>query len=332
MINFPETNEENGFLLRYTRELEEFRLQFADPSSGELIPRQKKLYEQTVKVHTDLIIKCLEDKIEKRYNHELIRSVRNYLLPNEMDSFKQELLLKELSKLDYVFEDKPTTERIILTLPIQKSPLDYDIQLYPTENHEETEIKEAEILALRDFYKRYCNKQLLIDYRQVPVFKLRFPFINAQYRKWVFAGAVVQYYLWIIKQCKLLKPKKHIPTTILDIWKPDNTGSKKEYDRILEKLKIENPKIGCAFITEDAGQLYWNRNIHGSIQYLAAWLYVCIKQNWIDNTLTAPQYMRILNHTFNAHIGSSTPFKSINVTPPNDKHYAFFKNIPKNLP
>lgn len=133
------------------------------------------------------------------------------------------------------------------------------------------------------------------------------------------------------KPAKISKPALYKLKTILDIWRPDNTKSMNEYHRQLEYLKMENPTIEGAFLILENGAWKWNGKLYGSIQYLAGWLHICIKRNWIPKGLSASIYASILKNTFHIKM-SSTSFKGIDERPPyNEKYCAPFKNIPQNL-
>ena len=129
------------------------------------------------------------------------------------------------------------------------------------------------------------------------------------------------------------RSKKEISfLTLKDIWETDKTGTKKEYDKQFEKLKVVIIKIDAALLIEENEIWKWNRKIEGSIQYLAGWLHICYKRGWLREPYSSPELTVIVNNTFNADIASSTPFKSIKVKPPkNAKYTELFCKMPLNI-
>lgn len=128
-------------------------------------------------------------------------------------------------------------------------------------------------------------------------------------------------------ETKILKTNNQ---TLEDIWVINKRGTKKELDLYLSYLKEENPNISGPFINEINGVFHWNKNpTRGWQQYLAGFIHICIKNKWILDNYSSPQYLEILNNTFNVK-PSDKPFKSISSNPPQDKYLKPFLNLIKN--
>lgn len=165
----------------------------------------------------------------------------------------------------------------------------------------------------------------------------------------VFAQSVWEYYNWIksflpshqeknkkplLEKTKKKSTKEKKPKSILilkDIWEEDCKGTKKQYDLTINFLLEEYLPIDSSFITEISGNYYWNKvPQHGWVQYLAGFMYICIKQKWILNRYSAPKLKDILCRTFNIDEFDSKPFRSLFVSPPDNKYLKPFSLFPEN--
>lgn len=289
-------------------------------------------FQAQVDFHVSLLVGDFKDKVEKLYPSRYSPRLLPPKQRSEKDILKEEID-KMLTILNYFFSNKVIKEEPSLLLSLMFIPDPTTIRIL--EGSEEFHITKKEIQALRNFYNTHIKNKHELDYDSIIPNPHEVEKDAQDVTCKVNCLAMATFYHWLKEQHKLLRRRRNksqTPETIIEIWKPDNTGSKKEYDRMIEKLKMNNLKIDDAFISEENGKLYWNRKIYGSVNYLAAWLHLCIKRNWVDDTLSAPQYKKILNNTFNAGIGSTTPFKRIDIKPPNDEYCAPFNNIPNNIP
>jgi hypothetical protein len=120
--------------------------------------------------------------------------------------------------------------------------------------------------------------------------------------------------------------------TLFDIWEHGRESNKKEsYNKVIEFLKQQHVEIETSFVTETKGKLYWNENIRGNRQYLAAFIYTMTKKKWIAKWYKAPEYKRILENTFSDFSFNLEPFKRIDKFPPEEKYLKPFKNYPTNI-
>ncbi|MBD1396747.1 hypothetical protein H9Q13_06175 [Pontibacter sp. JH31] len=127
------------------------------------------------------------------------------------------------------------------------------------------------------------------------------------------------------------KAKPTVNLTLKDIWRPNSSGNKDEYDALIEYLKEENLDIEGPFITEQRGQLHWNKNPQkGWIQYIAALVHICIKKKWILDQYSAPQLASILSNTFNVRFNHK-PLQQVAASPTEAKYLKPFKDLPANL-
>ena len=119
---------------------------------------------------------------------------------------------------------------------------------------------------------------------------------------------------------------------LIDVWLPDNSGNKEQpYKKYIEYLKQEYKETASPFVTETSGQLYWNKMPQrGWQQYLAGFIYICIKNEWIANQYSAPNFIKILNNTFKVEPDVKW-FKSIATTPPKEKYLSPFQHLPANI-
>lgn len=313
---------------------------YNDISQGFYITDQKQLYDDAVYDYFKHLVNIFHEEINDEYGQQLMKAINT----NEKGGNKNEILRgfirRYLSVFDLIFKNLPVSEENPYRIPEREELYtNYAIFDYIFFNKGKEFCKD-EILLLRKFFDIHIRKKISIDYRVVPIDlyssgnKIEYPGNIKKYTDWLVNGALIKFYEWINeqnKQIKRTKQKAKPPETIIEIWKPDNNGSMTEYQRNIEKLKIYIEKIDGAFLSEKDGKLYWNRKIRGSILYLAAWLHICIRNGWLKDTLSAPQYRSILNNTFHAEIGSTTPFKRIDINRPAEKYCDPFNNIPINL-
>ena len=128
------------------------------------------------------------------------------------------------------------------------------------------------------------------------------------------------------------KQKNNTKLFLFDIWLPDSTGAKKrQCNKYIEYLKQDYSEIGSPFITEINGGLQWNNTPQkGWVQYLAGFIYTCLKKKWIHDTYSAPDYKAILERTFNIEFNLK-PFKHLTSAPPKQKYLEPFKGLPVNI-
>lgn len=126
------------------------------------------------------------------------------------------------------------------------------------------------------------------------------------------------------------KKKKKKPETLFEIFLPDSNGEKqKMYDFYIAYLKQEYRETHSPFVTEINGILHWN-NVSGRLQYLAGFIFTCIKNKWIADDYSAPKYKIILGKTFNIDFNPQ-PFKQLSTNPPKEKYLKPFSNLPANI-
>lgn len=123
------------------------------------------------------------------------------------------------------------------------------------------------------------------------------------------------------------QPKPNKPVFLIDIWEREKENGELHYNKAIEILKI-CPK--GKLVTEKDGILYWNRSVRGSIQYLAAFIYVMTQKKWIAKWYNAPEYKHILEKTFNTTFNDE-PFKSLEQYPPKEQYRKTFENFPVNI-
>jgi hypothetical protein len=122
---------------------------------------------------------------------------------------------------------------------------------------------------------------------------------------------------------------KKQPEMLFDIWLPE--GSSEQYKKVIEYLKQEYLETDYQFITEINGILYWNKiPQRGWQQYMAGFVYCCIKNKWIANQYSAPTLVKILNNTFNAKPNVKS-FKSISTHPPKEIYLNPFNNLAQTI-
>lgn len=92
------------------------------------------------------------------------------------------------------------------------------------------------------------------------------------------------------------------PQNLKEAWTKDEA----HYNKVMEFLKEVSPTIGCSFIND---KLQWQKFPH-SIKYLAAFTWMCIDKEHIENKYSAPDYQRIYHSTFGITFNPK-PFKSI---------------------
>ncbi len=121
--------------------------------------------------------------------------------------------------------------------------------------------------------------------------------------------------------------------TLFDIWvsEPDKKGNKEQYKEHIDFLKKINFKIDTPFVTQINDKLQWNQTPQrGWQQYMAGFIYTCMKNLWIADKYTSPDFVEILNNTFNAKPNKKW-FKSISTTAPhNPKYLEPFNSLPAN--
>lgn len=119
--------------------------------------------------------------------------------------------------------------------------------------------------------------------------------------------------------------------TFFDIWLPDRYGNKDQYKKFIDYLKRENSKIASSFVIEINDKLYWNKVPQsGWQQYMAAFVYTCIKKQWILAQHSAPTFVKVLNNTFNAKANSKW-FKAISTNPPKEIYLEPFSSLASNI-
>jgi len=107
--------------------------------------------------------------------------------------------------------------------------------------------------------------------------------------------------------------------SLFDIWEHGRESNNKEsYIKMIEFLKQQHVEVETSFVTETKGKLYWNENIRGNRQYLAAFIYTMTKKKWIAKWYKAPEYKRILENTFSDFSFNLEPFKGIDKFPPKE--------------
>ncbi|MFD3003616.1 hypothetical protein ACFS7Z_24885 [Pontibacter toksunensis] len=116
---------------------------------------------------------------------------------------------------------------------------------------------------------------------------------------------------------------------LFDIWEPGADGKKDYYYKVVERLKSDHHLIG-ALVSEQGGKLYWNRQVRGSIQYLAGLIYMLTKHAWIAGWHNAPFYKRVLERTFNITF-SAEPLKALHKFPPANEYLEPFLFLEINL-
>ncbi len=110
--------------------------------------------------------------------------------------------------------------------------------------------------------------------------------------------------------------------TLLDIWK----GTKEEYENAIKFLKKEYIGIDSPFVSIIQDKLQWNKVPQkGWVQYLSAFIHMCLAEKCIADIHSAPEYVKILSNTFNIDSFDSKPFKTISTSPPKDKYLKPFK-------
>lgn len=102
------------------------------------------------------------------------------------------------------------------------------------------------------------------------------------------------------------KDKKPKPQTLLQAWNKEK--GKTHYNKVIAYLKDrDNSLLEIPFVNEDEnGNLKWLPND----QYLGAFLKRCQALGFVDNTITAKEWVQIFNQTFNLNIAlnSAKPF------------------------
>jgi len=123
------------------------------------------------------------------------------------------------------------------------------------------------------------------------------------------------------------KEKERDNRTLENIWKSEELS----YEKLIAILKKEHHSIKSSFVNTIDNKLTWTEiPIKGFQQYLAGFIHTCIKKKFITEVISAPDYVDILNNTFNNIIPSLNLFKSINTTPPKSRKYLEpFKNLEK---
>ncbi len=125
-----------------------------------------------------------------------------------------------------------------------------------------------------------------------------------------------------------LKPINTKPNLLIDIWEANIAGTKDEYHKIIEFLKLHCCEIGKPLLTEISGKLHWYGG-KGAIQYLKGFIWTCLNKKWIIDKYSAPKYKEILKNTFDVKF-SQTPFKQLYANPPKEMYLMPFKDLPSN--
>ena len=117
-----------------------------------------------------------------------------------------------------------------------------------------------------------------------------------------------------------------------DIWLPNTGGAKDEYEIVIDLLLKENVAVGGTFLVKERVDKYvWQKlPLHCWVQYLAGFVFTCMKNKWILKDISAPALKNILLRTFNIEDFDHKPFKSLHTNPPADKYLIPFKGIPIN--
>lgn len=131
----------------------------------------------------------------------------------------------------------------------------------------------------------------------------------------------------LLKQKKTIVKPKLIAKTLDMIWSLDLDGSKSSYKEIITFLKKESIFTSNPFVEELNGALYWAKKpVKGWQQYLAGFIYTCIKNKWISDSYSAPKLVEIVNNTFNV-MPNVKSFKSLSSNPPSDQYLKPFLKV-----
>jgi|GEM_PF-5418755 len=171
----------------------------------QLIIRQKEIYEAQVERFFQFIKRCFNEAIDSNYNERLIKSIENKHVLIDRDDIRIEFLNKESAILGYIFENEPTSEKIVVTLPGSRQPnSQFTIFISKPETKQFTK---DDIIALREYYKKHILQHYPIDYRQISVDVEKLPADNNQINWLVLAGALVNYFNWITGHIDVMDSK-----------------------------------------------------------------------------------------------------------------------------
>lgn len=118
--------------------------------------------------------------------------------------------------------------------------------------------------------------------------------------------------------------------TLFDIWLPAiNEKNKGAYRTYITFIRQEYPEIAKPFVQEIGEKLFWSKNVRGWQQYMAGFIFCCIKKHWITDQYTSTEWVKLLNKSFNANPNVKS-YKNILANPPAYKYIKPFDNLPEN--
>ena len=218
-----------------------------DISQGFYITDQAQLYDEAVDDYFKHLVNIFHEEINEVHAQQLMKAINTNENAKNKNEILKKFIKKYLSIFDLIFKNLPVSEEHLFKIPDEEELYtNYAIFSYILFT-EGKQFCEDEIQSLRNFFDTHIRRRIPIDYRVIPIDlyssgnKIEYQGNTKKYTEWLVNGALIKFYEWINeqnKQIKRTKQKAHPPETIIDIWKPDNNGSKKEYDRIIAKLKM----------------------------------------------------------------------------------------------
>lgn len=133
----------------------------------------------------------------------------------------------------------------------------------------------------------------------------------------------------MLSKPRTLKKRNIEHFNLSNIWKKNNEGKAIEYYKVIKILLDTRINKDSHLVTKINDQLIWNKIVGWNL-YMAGFIQICIKKNWIKDIYTSSELAKIMGNTF-LNKPNVKEFKGLSKNVLDEKYTKPFSIIPENM-